>query len=83
MTQQEYEQMLHAEQAAAFQRQRRAAIAQQALDQMPRTKYAAIVAVDLMGGFSVGGKIPWYYPEDFKWFQQQTKGHICVMGRTT
>lgn len=46
-------------------------------------KSAVIVAVDLMGGFSKRGKIPWNYPEDFKWFQQHTKSNICVMGRTT
>jgi dihydrofolate reductase len=56
---------------------------QQAINETPRQQYAVIVAVDERGGFSKDGKIPWYYPEDFKWFQQMTKGHICVMGRTT
>lgn len=46
-------------------------------------KSAVIVAVDLMGGFSKEGKIPWVHPEDFRWFQQHTKNNICVMGRTT
>lgn len=46
-------------------------------------KSAVIVAVDLMGGFSKQGEIPWNHPEDFKWFQQITKNNICVMGRTT
>lgn len=46
-------------------------------------KSAVIVALDLMGGFSKEGQIPWNYPEDFKWFQQITKHNICVMGRTT
>lgn len=46
-------------------------------------KSAVIVAVDLMGGFSNKGQIPWHHPEDFKWFQQRTKNNICVMGRVT
>lgn len=46
-------------------------------------KTAVVVAVDLMGGFSKAGKIPWHHPEDFKWFQQLTKNNICVMGRVT
>ena len=29
------------------------------------------------------GKIPWYLPDDFKWFKQTTMGHIIVMGRKT
>lgn len=62
---------------------RRAAITQQAINETKRQRYAAIVAVDERGAFSKDGKIPWHYPEDFKWFQTQTKGHICVMGRTT
>jgi dihydrofolate reductase len=56
---------------------------QQEINNTKRQKYAAIVAVDERGGFSKNGQIPWHYPEDFKWFQTQTKGHICVMGRTT
>jgi len=33
----------------------------------------------------IGNKnqIPWHIPEDFKWFKQQTLGHIIVMGRKT
>lgn len=81
----------HAEAIAAQQRlqrelmeaQRWAQMTQQAINETPRQRYAAIVAVDERGAFSKDGKIPWHYPEDFKWFQQHTKGHICVMGRTT
>jgi len=29
------------------------------------------------------GKIPWYLPDDFKWFKQVTMGHVIVMGRKT
>lgn len=65
------------------QAHRQAAEVQQELNNRPRRKYAAIVAVDNRGGFSKDGQIPWHYPADFKWFQSKTKGHICVMGRTT
>lgn len=60
-----------------------ARITQEEINARPQLNWAAIVAVDEVGAFSKDGKIPWHYPEDFKWFQQQTKGHICVMGRTT
>lgn len=63
--------------------QQQAQLTQQLINESPRQQYAAIVAVDERGGFSKDGKIPWHYPDDFKWFQQRTKGHICVMGRTT
>lgn len=46
-------------------------------------KSAVIVAVDLMGGFSKEGQIPWHYSEDFLRFQHNTKDNICVMGRVT
>ena len=29
------------------------------------------------------GTIPWYLPEDFKWFKRTTMGGILVMGRKT
>ena len=63
--------------------QRDAAEHQALLDAAPRQRYAIIAAVDLTGGFGKDGKIPWDYPEDFRWFQSQTKGNICVMGKTT
>lgn len=56
---------------------------QQEMADAPRQKYSCIVAVDDHGAFSKDGKIPWNYPDDFKWFQTRTKGHICVMGRAT
>lgn len=46
-------------------------------------RYAVIAAVDLDRGFAKGGKIPWHYPSDFKWFKKHTMGHACVMGRKT
>lgn len=30
-----------------------------------------------------GNALPWHLPEDFKFFKQQTMGHILVMGRKT
>lgn len=51
--------------------------------QLPRPQLTLIAAVDIDGGYCKAGKIPWDLPEDMKWFQQTTKGHICVMGRTT
>ncbi len=28
-------------------------------------------------------RLPWHLPEDFKFFKQQTMGHVLVMGRKT
>lgn len=28
-----------------------------------------------------GGKLPWRIPEDFRFFQEETAGRICVLGR--
>lgn len=30
-----------------------------------------------------GPDIPWHIPEDFRWFKEQTMGHVLVMGRKT
>ena len=30
-----------------------------------------------------GNRIPWHFPEDFKWFKQMTTGNVIVMGRKT
>lgn len=56
---------------------------QEEINNRPKQKYGCIVAVDLQGAFSKDNKIPWRYPDDFKWFHASTKGHICVMGRAT
>lgn len=53
------------------------------MNAVPRQQYAVIVAVDLAGGFSKDGVIPWNYPDDLEWFKMQTTNHICVMGRKT
>jgi dihydrofolate reductase len=42
-----------------------------------------IVAIDEDFGYAKGGVIPWHYKEDFKWFQQQTKGCVGIMGSKT
>jgi dihydrofolate reductase len=48
-----------------------------------KSNISIIMAVDDEGGFGVKGKLPWHFPEDLKFFQQQTQGRCCVMGRTT
>lgn len=42
-----------------------------------------MVAVDEEFGFGKEGKIPWHFPEDFKYFQTKTKGNTVIMGRNT
>lgn len=83
----EYQQRMAEAQMQAVRDQAQAAYwaerSQSEINNRERRKYACIVAVDEKGAFSKDGQIPWHYPEDFKWFQSKTKGHICVMGRTT
>lgn len=43
----------------------------------------AIVAMDLNRGIGLNGKIPWYLPEDLKFFKEQTIGGSLLMGRKT
>ncbi len=42
-----------------------------------------IAAVDKDGGIAKDNKIPWRYPDDFRWFKSKTHGHACIMGRKT
>lgn len=42
-----------------------------------------IVAMDEKNGIGKDGKIPWYFPEDFKHFKEVTKNGHCIMGRKT
>src|SRR6266496_3972538 len=42
-----------------------------------------IVAVDRQGAIGKGGKLPWHYPSDMKFFKTTTIGHACVMGHKT
>jgi dihydrofolate reductase len=42
-----------------------------------------IVAVDRRGAIGKGGKLPWHYSSDMKFFKATTIGHACVMGYKT
>ncbi|MEP6741010.1 MAG: dihydrofolate reductase [bacterium] len=42
-----------------------------------------IVAVDRNGAIGKGGKLPWHYSTDMKFFKQTTIGNACVMGYKT
>ena len=42
-----------------------------------------IVAVDRNGAIGKGGKLPWHYSADLKFFKKTTIGNACVMGYTT
>ena len=42
-----------------------------------------IVAVDKNNAIGKGGKLPWHYSADLKFFKKQTIGNVCVMGRRT
>ena len=43
----------------------------------------AIVAVDRQGAIGKGGKLPWHYSSDMKFFRETTTGNACVMGHNT
>lgn len=43
----------------------------------------AIAAVSKNGIIGVDGRMPWHWPEDFKWFKDQTLGNTVVLGRKT
>lgn len=42
-----------------------------------------IVAVAENFAIGKGGKLPWHYPADLKFFKETTTGNAVVMGRTT
>lgn len=42
-----------------------------------------IVAVDRQGAIGKGGKLPWHYSADMKFFRETTTGNACVMGYNT
>ena len=42
-----------------------------------------IVAVDRRNAIGKGGKLPWHYSADMKFFRETTTGHAVVMGRKT
>jgi len=42
-----------------------------------------IAAVDRKGAIGKGGKLPWHYSADMKFFRETTTSHAVVMGRKT
>jgi dihydrofolate reductase len=42
-----------------------------------------IAAVDRKGAIGKGGKLPWHYSADMKFFRETTTGHAVVMGGKT
>ena len=42
-----------------------------------------IAAVDRKGAIGKGGKLPWHYSSDMKFFRETTTGHAVAMGRKT
>jgi dihydrofolate reductase len=42
-----------------------------------------IAAVARNGAIGKGGKLPWHYSSDMKFFKETTMGHAVVMGRKT
>ena len=42
-----------------------------------------IAAVDRKGAIGKGGKLPWHYSADMKFFRETTSGNAVVMGRKT
>jgi dihydrofolate reductase len=45
--------------------------------------FSAIAAMSVNRVIGLANKIPWYLPEDFKWFKKITTGQVVVMGRRT
>lgn len=42
-----------------------------------------IAAADRKNAIGKGGKLPWHYSSDMKFFRETTTGHAVVMGRKT
>lgn len=49
----------------------------------PTFMIIGIVAVDRNGAIGKGGKLPWHYSADMKFFKETTTGNACVMGYKT
>ena len=47
------------------------------------SKIIGIVAVDRQRAIGKGGRLPWHYSSDLKFFKAQTTGNVCVMGYRT
>lgn len=43
----------------------------------------AIVAIGKSGQIGLDGDLPWYCPEDLKWFRKMTLGATCIVGHKT
>lgn len=50
---------------------------------MKNPRISLIASLDEENGIGFGGKIPWYIPEDLKWFKEKTLGHVVIMGSKT
>jgi dihydrofolate reductase len=50
---------------------------------MPAPTLAAIVAMASNRVIGRDGTLPWYFPEDLKFFKRTTLGHPILMGRAT
>ena len=48
-----------------------------------RMAIIGIVAVDQNGAIGKGGRLPWHYSADMKFFKETTMGNTVVMGRHT
>ena len=46
-------------------------------------KLSIIVAVAENGCIGINNSMPWYLPEDLKYFKRLTSGNIVIMGRKT
>lgn len=44
---------------------------------------SAILAVDSDNGIGLNNKLPWHYPEDLKWFKNNTLAKTIIMGKNT
>ena len=45
--------------------------------------FNAIVAMDEKNGIAKDGNIPWYYPDDLRYFKYKTINSVVIMGRKT
>lgn len=50
---------------------------------MSQPRLALIAAIAENGCIGVDNKLPWYLPEDLKYFKAVTSGKAIIMGRTT
>ncbi len=48
---------------------------------MKKMKISSIVAVGKNNIIGKDNQIPWYLPDDLKWFKKNTLGHAVIMGR--